>query len=110
MRNFQTPRRALLAWMLLAALALILAGPAQAASISGKGVLEARDDDAMTLLVNDLVIRVTDDTRIYNDDNKLISFAQIQDPRLVESTVEYTGRRSGSEVVASKLVVYISPR
>ncbi len=98
------------ALLLSLALGLLLAGPAIAQSSSGEGLLEAKDSQAMTLQLEEVLILVTDDTRIYDGDDKRISFAQIPDPSEVTSIVEYTG--SMSEVgglIASKLVVQVMP-
>ena len=110
MRNVETSTRGLCAWIATAALALLVAGPALAASGSGKSHLEAKNAATMTLQLDDLVVEVTDDTRIYSADNKRISFAQIPDPRRVPTTVEYRGRFEGTTMVADKLVVYITPQ
>ncbi len=96
------------ALLLSLALGLLLAGPAIAQS--GEGLLEAKDSQAMTLQLEQVLILVTDETRIYDGDDKRISFAQIPDPSEVTSIVEYTG--SMSEVgglIASVLVVQVMP-
>ncbi len=95
------------ALLLSLALGLLLAGPAIAQS--GEGLLEAKDSQAMTLQLEEVLIRVTDDTRIYDGDEKRISFAQIPDPGKVTSTVTYTGSMTAKGLTARKLVVRVSP-
>ncbi len=95
------------ALLLSLALGLLLAGPAIAQS--GEGLLEAKDSQAMTLQLEQVLILVTDDTRIYDGDNKRISFAQIPDPGEVISTVEYTGAMTAKGLIATKLVVQAMP-
>jgi hypothetical protein len=97
-----------------AALAL-LAGAglanAQDRTARGKGDLEVKDVGAMTLQVDDLVIRVTDDTRIYDGDKKRIKFESIPDPLKVPTTVEYTGTRAGKDqIVARSVRVWETPQ
>ncbi len=88
-----------------------LAG-AQGRSMTGKDFLEAKNADAMTLQIDDLVVHVTDDTLIYNgDDNKRMKFESIPDPAKESVVVEYSGRASGkNEMIARRLVVKIAPR
>lgn len=109
--QFTTPshRIGLKALLLCMALGLLLAGPALAASSRGEGLLEAKNSEAMTLLVNNMLIRVTDKTRVYDGDDKRITFAQIPDPSQVTSTVIYKGRRTIEGMIAIKLVVQVTP-
>ena len=95
--------------LLSLALGLLLAGPAIAASSRGEGLLEAKDSEAMTLQVNNMLIRVTDDTRLYDGDDKRITFAQIPDPSEVTSTVTYKGTRTIEGMIAIKLVIQATP-
>ncbi len=97
------------ALLLALALGLLLAGPAIAKSTSGEGFLEAVDSEAMTLRLEEVLIQVTDDTRIYDGDDKRISFAQIPDPSQVMTTVEYTGSMTAQGLIATKLVVQAMP-
>ena len=90
----------------IAALLISLALPAAAADARGDALLEGKNDEQMTLrLEDDLLVRVTDDTRIYDADDRRISFAQIPLPQVRPSRVEYTGRMEGRVVVATRLVV-----
>ncbi len=102
------------ALLLSLALGLLLAGPAIATSTRGEAVLEAVNSETMTLQLvtmklKEVLIQVTDDTRIYDGDDKRISFAQIPDPSQVTSTVEYTGSMTAQGLIATKLVVYATP-
>ncbi len=102
------------ALLLSLALGLLLAGPAIAKSTSGEAVLEAKDSEAMTLQLvtmklEEVLIQVTDDTRIYDGDDKRISFAQIPDPSQVTTTVEYTGSMTAQGLIATRLVVQAMP-
>lgn len=108
MRNFEARARTLKTALLVITASFLLASPAWAAS--GEGSLDKKNSDAMTLVVDDVVIFVTEDTRLYDRENKRISFQQIAEPRVAASTVEYTGRRSREGIVATKLVVYITPQ
>ncbi len=106
-----TGRKALL---LTLALGLLLAAPAIAGSSSGEAVLEAKNSEAMTLQLmtmqlKEVLIQVTDDTRIYDGDDKRISFAQIPDPSQVTTTVEYTGSMTAQGLIAEELVVQAMP-
>jgi hypothetical protein len=89
-------------WTLLVALAL----PAAAAEVNGESLLEGKNDEQMTLQLEDhLVVRVTDETHIYDADKRRISFAQIPLPTVRPSLVEYSGSLQGDVVVATRLVV-----
>ena len=63
----------------------------------------------MTLQVDNMLIQVTDDTRLYDGDNKRISFAQIPDPSQVRSLVTYTASRTARGMIATKLVIQPVP-
>ena len=91
------------------ALGLLLAGPALASNANGEAVLEAKHSETMSLQLEDVLIRITDDTRIYDGDGKRISFAQIPDPHEVTTTVEYSGSSIVGGVIASQLVVEVAP-
>jgi len=110
MKSTNPSSRSLWAWLLVASLSLLLAGPAQAFQTSGKGILEAKDSDALTLFVDEIVIQVNDDTRIFDESDRRISFAQIPEPRQMQTAIEYTGRRSPQGLVATRLVVRPMPR
>ncbi len=100
------------AWLLTAAVVLLLAlaAPTQAGErVKGKDILQVKDAAAQTLQCEDILIRVTDDTRIYNGDDKRISFSQIPDPSQVMSTVEYTGSMTAKGLIAERLVVRAMP-
>lgn len=96
------------ALLLTLALGLVFAAPALAGT-TGRGMLEAKDSDAMTLQLEEVLIQVTDDTRIYDGEDKRISFAQIPDPSKVTSNVEYTGSMTRTALVATKLIVQAMP-
>lgn len=75
--------------------------------VSGEAFLEAKDGQQMTLQLEDEVaIRVVEDTRIYDGDEKRISFEMIPDPASAQIVVEYSGEAVGrGAVVARRLVV-----
>jgi hypothetical protein len=89
-------------------LMLLLAAPA-VADATGKGLLEGKNTAKQTLDLDGVKIRVTDQTRIYDGDAQPMGWAQIPDPGLRTSVVEYSGSMSGSELVARKLVIYHPP-
>ena len=97
------------ALLLCLALGLLLAGPAVAKSSRGEGLLEAKDSAAMTLQVDNMLIQVTEDTRLYDGDNKRISFARIPDPSQVRLLVRYTASRTARGMIATKLVIQPVP-
>jgi hypothetical protein len=79
---------------------------------ANEAFLEAKDAAKMTLtLEDDVVVRVTEETRIYDADQKRISFERIPDPTQAQVTVEYDGTPAGKgEILARKLVVRMTPR
>ena len=91
------------------ALGFLLAGPALATSPKGEALLESKHSETMSLQLEDVLIQVTEDTRIYDGDGKRISFAQIPDPHKVTTTVEYSGSATIGGVIASELVVEVTP-
>ena len=101
------------AWLLTAAavLLLALAAPAQAGErVKGKDILQVKDAAAQTLQCEDILVRVTDDTRIYNGDERRIAFRDIPEPGPAPILVEYSGVLSGEVVVAKRLVVRHEPQ
>ena len=92
------------------AMATALAGPALAKSASGEALLESKHSETMSLQLEDLLVHVTYDTRIYDGDGRRISFAQIPDPHLATTTVEYSGSVTLTGVIASELVVEVQPQ
>jgi hypothetical protein len=106
----ETREWGLRACLLVVALSLLVAGPALARGASGSGILEVKNDVAMTLQLDELTIQVTEDTRIYDGEEKRISWKQIPDPVKVQTTVEFKGKQTKKGgIVATKLVVYMTP-
>ena len=100
--------RALLSCAVLCAAMLLLTAPALADS-TGKGLLEGKNTALHTLELDGVKIRVTDDTRIYDEKDQPMAFSQIPDPASSTSVVEYSGEMSGGELVARLLVIYHPP-
>ncbi len=98
----------------LAALAaftiLLLAAPAWAGSASGKEILVSKDLANMTLQLEDTLVKVTEDTRIYDGDEKRISFAQIPEPGMHPVLVVYSGKAGGKGIEATRLTVELMPQ
>ena len=92
------------------ALGFLLAGPALATGANGEAILESKYSETMSLQLEDVLVHVTEDTRIYDGDGKRISFAQIPDPHEATTTVEYSGSATLGGVIASELVVEVSPQ
>ena len=79
------------------------------ADSTGKGLLEGKNVALQTLEIDNLKIRVNDETRIYDGDDQPLAFAQIPDPASHTSLVEYSGTMSGGELVARMLVISHPP-
>ena len=90
-------------------LLLTLASASWAGDVRGKGVLEVKDVGAMTLQVEDMVIRVDDDTDIFNEEMQRISFAQIPSPPPSLMEVQYEGRETAGVITATRLILRLIP-
>lgn len=95
--------------LLIAAVEPALAGGRRPGN---QAFLEVKDAAKMTLqLEDDVVVRVSDETRIYDADQKRISFEMIPDPTQAQVTVEYDGTPAGKgQINARKLVIRVTPR
>lgn len=93
-----------------AALLLAMALPVWAGEVDGSGSLDEKDGKAMTLVVDDKVLRITDETDIFSGENQRISFAQIPDPSDSLVDVIYEGRSFGDSIVATRIVVRPAPQ
>lgn len=106
-------RRCILATGILLVLALAW-GPAAGADgprSSGQGFLVAKKPEARTLVLEDeVLVRVDDDTRIYDGDRKRIAFESIPEPESGQILVEYSGDFAGRNTIrAERLVVKRQP-
>lgn len=109
------PRITRRAFATAAMLALLIGGAgiatAQSRKAQGEGELEAKNVELMTLQLEEVLIRVTDDTRIFDGDRKRIKFQAIPDPTKTPLTVAYSGSRSGQdEITAREVVVRETPQ
>jgi hypothetical protein len=105
--------RRLLSIAATASLAIVLVGPAFAdggREMKGESFLEGKNDQQRTLQLEETLVRVTDDTRIYDGDSKRITFETIPSPKDGIIVVEFEGEVTGrDQVVASRLVVRRQP-
>ena len=106
--------RRVLATTAAAGLLLAVVGTALADGnpVRGEAFLEKKDSAKMTLILeDDIIVRVGEQTRIYDGDQKRISFATIPDPARGQVTVQYWGStpRKGGGIDADRLVVQPTP-
>ena len=114
MRIQRITRRFFQTTLVLAAFGLALGGPALAdsdRSVKGESVLEEKNAGDLTLQLDDVLLQLTEDTRLYNGGGQRISFEKIPDPERVQSMVEYSGKLTSKEtVVANRVVVRVVPQ
>ena len=88
---------------------MALAQPAFASGgVTGEDLLTAKDDVQQTLQLEDTTLQISTLTRIYNADERQISFRQIPNPEPESVLVKYEGQADGDLVLATKVYIQIA--